>query len=108
MTARRRFYKDVTVTDDLGIALDGRPVKTPLKAPLRLPTRALADAVAAEWAEQGDDHQAADYDPDKAREYRDRPGRGHRPAIERRSSTTPIPTSSATAPTARRTSSPGM
>ena len=55
MTKRRRFYKDVTVTPDLGIALDGRPVKTPLKAPLRLPTQALADAVAAEWAEQGDE-----------------------------------------------------
>ena len=25
MTNRRRFYKDVTVTDDVGIALDGRP-----------------------------------------------------------------------------------
>lgn len=53
MMTRKRFYKDVTVTEDLGIALDGRPVKTPMKAPLRLPTRALADAVAAEWAEQG-------------------------------------------------------
>lgn len=53
MTTRKRFYKDVTVTEDLCIALDGRPVKTPMKAPLRLPTRALADAVAAEWAEQG-------------------------------------------------------
>ncbi len=53
MTTRKRFYKDVTVTEDLGIALDGRPVKTPMKAPLRLPTRALADALAAEWAEQG-------------------------------------------------------
>ena len=52
MTNRRRFYKDVTVTHDLGIALDGRPVKTPLKAPLVLPTRPLADAVAAEWAAQ--------------------------------------------------------
>ena len=52
MTSRRRFYKDVTVTDDLGIALDGRAVKTPLKAPLRLPTRALAEAVAGEWAGQ--------------------------------------------------------
>lgn len=52
MTSRRRFYKDVTVTDDLGIALDGRLVKTPLKAPLQLPTRALAEAVAAEWAGQ--------------------------------------------------------
>jgi chaperone required for assembly of F1-ATPase len=53
MTARRRFYKEVTVTDDLCIALDGRAVKTPLKAPLRLPTRELAEAVAEEWAGQG-------------------------------------------------------
>ena len=53
MTTRRRFYKDVTVTGDLGIALDGRAVKTPLKALLQLPTRTLAEAVAAEWAEQG-------------------------------------------------------
>jgi len=59
MTARKRFYKDVTVTEDLGIALDGRQVKTPMKAPLRLPTRALAEAVAAEWAEQGDEIKPA-------------------------------------------------
>lgn len=59
MTVRRRFYKDVTVTEDLGIALDGRPVKTPMKAPLRLPTRALAEAVAAEWAAQGDEIKPA-------------------------------------------------
>ena len=59
MTARKRFYKDVTVTEDLGIALDGRPVKTPMKAPLVLPTRALADAVAAEWAEQGEEIKPA-------------------------------------------------
>lgn len=59
MTTRRRFYKDVTVTDDLGIALDGRAVKTPLKAALRLPTRGLAEAVAAEWAEQGDEIRPA-------------------------------------------------
>lgn len=59
MTTRRRFYKDVTVTADLGIALDGRPVKTPMKAPLRLPTRALAEAVAAEWAEQGEEIKPA-------------------------------------------------
>ena len=54
MNARRRFYKDVSVTGDLGIALDGRPVKTPLKSSLRLPTQALAEAVAAEWAGQGE------------------------------------------------------
>ena len=53
MTSRKRFYKDVTVTEDLGIALDGRPVKTPMKAPLVLPTRALADAVAAAWRKTG-------------------------------------------------------
>ena len=55
MTTRKRFYKDVTVTDELGIALDGRVVKTPMKAPLLLPGRALADAVATEWAEQGEE-----------------------------------------------------
>lgn len=55
MTARRRFYKDVSVTDELGIALDGRPVKTPMKVALRLPTRDLAEAVAAEWAGQGEE-----------------------------------------------------
>ena len=54
MTARRRFYKTVTVTDDNGVALDGRVVKTPMKAPLRLPNRALAEAVAAEWEAQGE------------------------------------------------------
>ena len=54
MSAPRRFYKDVAVTDDLCIALDGRPVKTPLKAKLQLPTKALAEAVAAEWEAQGE------------------------------------------------------
>jgi chaperone required for assembly of F1-ATPase len=48
----KRFYKAVTVTGQLGIALDGRTVKTPLKAPLVLPNRALAEAVAAEWEAQ--------------------------------------------------------
>jgi chaperone required for assembly of F1-ATPase len=50
----KRFYKSVAVTDQLGIALDGRNVKTPLKAALVLPTRALAEAVAAEWDAQVD------------------------------------------------------
>ncbi len=36
------------------IRLDDRPVKTPARAPLALPSRALAAAVAAEWAAQGD------------------------------------------------------
>jgi chaperone required for assembly of F1-ATPase len=50
----KRFYKTVSVTDDLCIALDGRAVKTPLKSKLQLPTRKLADAVAAEWDAQGE------------------------------------------------------
>ena len=54
MTARRRFYTSVSVTEDFGIALDGRVVKTPFKSRLILPTRALAEAVAAEWEGQGE------------------------------------------------------
>jgi chaperone required for assembly of F1-ATPase len=50
----RRFYKDVNVTAERGITLDGRPVRTPAKAPLLLPTAAMADAVAEEWRAQGD------------------------------------------------------
>ncbi len=48
----KKFYKLATVTDELGIALDGRTVKTPMKAKLNLPSRALADAIAAEWNSQ--------------------------------------------------------
>ncbi|MGL4542521.1 MAG: ATP12 family chaperone protein [Polymorphobacter sp.] len=48
----KRFYKTVAVTDSLGIALDGKPVRTPARTELQLPTRALAQAVAAEWDAQ--------------------------------------------------------
>jgi chaperone required for assembly of F1-ATPase len=53
----KRFYKDVSVGADaegFAVLLDGKPVKTPARNNLRLPTRALADAVAAEWAGQGE------------------------------------------------------
>lgn len=53
----KRFYKDVTVTeaaDGFGVALDGKALRSPAKRPLVLPTRALAEALAAEWAEQGE------------------------------------------------------
>jgi chaperone required for assembly of F1-ATPase len=53
----KRFYKEVSVGDGAGeykILLDGRPVRTPAKQPLIVPTRALADAIAAEWAAQGE------------------------------------------------------
>ncbi len=82
MTTRKRFYKHVTVTEDLGIALDGRAVKTPMKAPLRLPTRALAEAVAAEWADQGEEIRPATMTLTKlANTAIDRVGQ-HRAALE--------------------------
>lgn len=53
----KRFWTAATVTEaegGWGVALDGRPVKTPAKRPLVVPTRALAAAIAAEWdAQQG-------------------------------------------------------
>ena len=51
----RRFYKDVAVSGDRGILLDGRPVKTPARAALLLPNDALAHAVAEEWRAQGEE-----------------------------------------------------
>ena len=54
MKQARRFYKEVAVTPEHGIALDGKPVRTPRKALLVLPTDALAEAVAAEWKAQAE------------------------------------------------------
>lgn len=54
----KRFYKDVSVAaegEGHAIQLDGRPVKTPQRNALALPTLALAEAVAGEWAAQGED-----------------------------------------------------
>jgi chaperone required for assembly of F1-ATPase len=45
----KRFWKQVTVGADHGIALDGRPVRTPGRAPLAVPTPRLAEAIAEEW-----------------------------------------------------------
>jgi len=48
----RRFWTDVSVVETgagHGIALDGRPVRTPAKATVAVPTRELAEAIAAEW-----------------------------------------------------------
>ena len=53
----KRFYREAGVGDSADghvIELDGRPVKTPARRPLVLPTAAAAQAVAAEWAAQGD------------------------------------------------------
>lgn len=51
----KRFYKEVAVGEAGTILLDGKPIKTPARALLALPTRALADAVAEEWAAQGEE-----------------------------------------------------
>jgi len=37
------------------ILLDSRPIKTPKRAPLALPSQALAEAVATEWRNQGEE-----------------------------------------------------
>jgi chaperone required for assembly of F1-ATPase len=58
MTARhsRRFFREAGLTGSgpYGIALDGRPLKTPAKRDFQVPSLALADAIAAEWNSQGD------------------------------------------------------
>lgn len=54
---QRRFWTDadaVETGDGFGIVLDGRPVKTPARRPLVVPSHPLAQAIAAEWAAQGD------------------------------------------------------
>lgn len=50
----KRFWTEVSVDADGGVALDGRPVRTPGRVPLLLPTHALAQAVADEWRGVGD------------------------------------------------------
>jgi len=54
---RKRFYKEAGVTEAEGgfaITLDGKPIRTPSGRQVVMPSRALADAVAAEWAAQGE------------------------------------------------------
>ena len=53
----KRFWTNAKVAktpEGFVVKLDGRDIKTPGKAALVMPTRALADAVCAEWAEQGE------------------------------------------------------
>jgi chaperone required for assembly of F1-ATPase len=58
----RRFYREVTVQVANGqpagggwqVMLDGRRVKTVAGAPQIVPTQSLAEALAAEWARQGE------------------------------------------------------
>ena len=51
----KRFWKTAEVIaaeGGFGVALDGKPMRTPGKNPLRVPSRALAAAIAAEWDAQ--------------------------------------------------------
>ncbi|MEO5640371.1 MAG: ATP12 family protein, partial [Sphingomicrobium sp.] len=53
----KRFWREARAVEAdgrWGIALDGRPLKTPAKALLVLPTPALAEAVVAEWSDAGE------------------------------------------------------
>jgi chaperone required for assembly of F1-ATPase len=53
----KRFYKEATVGDADGgfsVLLDGRPVNTPAKRRVVAPWRDLAEALAGEWATQGE------------------------------------------------------
>ena len=53
----KRFYDNVSIThDDAGwnILLDDRPVRTPARAPLAVPTEMLANRIAQEWRDQGE------------------------------------------------------
>ena len=53
----KRFYKiaeAVEADGGHGIALDGKPVRTPAGRPLAVPSAALASAVADEWSTQGE------------------------------------------------------
>lgn len=54
----KRFWKLAEAVDaaaGYGIGLDGRPVKTPARAALVVPAKLLAEAIAAEWNERGED-----------------------------------------------------
>ena len=53
----KRFYESATAVEAAGghgIALDGKPVRTPAGRPLAAPNAALAGALAEEWAAQGE------------------------------------------------------
>jgi chaperone required for assembly of F1-ATPase len=58
MRSFNRFYTDAGTSDRAeghAVTLDGRPVKTPgARVDLTVPTRPLAEAIAGEWAAQGE------------------------------------------------------
>ena len=53
----KRFWKEAAAArsgEGWGVALDGRPVRTPARVLLEVPSEALAQAIADEWADVGD------------------------------------------------------
>jgi len=53
----RRFYEEARCEprgEMFEVLLDGRSIKTPQEVVLTVPTRALAEAIAVEWAQQGE------------------------------------------------------
>jgi len=60
----KRFYKQVSVAERDGawhVTLDGRALKTVGGQPQLVPTKALAEALGAEWAAQGDEIDPASF-----------------------------------------------
>jgi chaperone required for assembly of F1-ATPase len=58
----KRVYREVTTrpaADGWGIALDGRPTRTPARHELIVPSAALAEAIAVEWDVQRDEIRPA-------------------------------------------------
>lgn len=52
----KRFYQQAAAAEAASgftVVLDGRPIRTPAKAPFIVPALALAEAIAKEWAAQG-------------------------------------------------------
>lgn len=60
----KRFYKDVSVEradNGFRVALDGRPIRTMAGAPQVVPSAALAEAMAEEWRQQGEEIDPKDF-----------------------------------------------
>lgn len=68
----KRFYRDVTVEPSEGgwrVHLDGRTIKTAGGRPQLVPTRALAEAMAAEWSDQGEEIDTEQFDLRRLADY---------------------------------------
>jgi len=53
----KRWYKTASAVEAAGgwgVALDAKPLHTPMRSKVLAPSRALAEALAAEWQEQGE------------------------------------------------------